>query len=354
MDKIFDEFRNGKTVRMGVPSYKPFMEEMNRTGTIVNEINKNWLSMMNDGTLYEKEAEMLDKPLGKNASFLPPFQIDLGCQITIGDNAFVNHSFTASAAGGIDIEEGVMIAPEVKILSINHDMKDKWLITAAPVRIKKNAWIGANVTICPGVTIGENSVIGAGSVVSKSIPDNCIAVGNPARVIKSIDMETGETTPVPGTDKISLLMRRVQELEDREAIRNVLDTFSNTADIRDMEAQGQLFTEDAKVIQHMGNQENVLDGRKGIMDAFSAYLPTTDFTYHFNGQQNITFEDETHATVLSYCMVAQKLPRDGKSYLITGGAHYKDQFVKEEGVWKIKVRDQYPDYMDNKEISTEN
>ena len=350
MHQIFEEFRNGKTVRMGIPSYQPFMDEMSRTGAIVYEINQNWMSMMQDGSLYEKEAEMLDKPLGKNASFLPPFQIDLGCQITIGENSFVNHSFMVSAAGGLDIEENVLIAPECKILTINHDMKDKWLITAAPVRIKKNAWIGANVTICPGVTIGENSVIGAGSVVTKSIPDNSIAVGNPARVIKTINTETGETTPVEKTDMVSTLMNRLQELEDREAIRNILDAFNNTADTKDMDAQGALFTEDAKVIQHMGKITNVLEGRKAIIDAFGSYLATVELTYHFSGQQSITFTDKNRATVTSYCFVAQVMERDGKKLLINGGAHYVDQMIKVDGKWYINIRDQYPDFNDTKEM----
>lgn len=83
-----------------------------------------------------------------------------------------------------------MAAPGLKIATINHDFNQRHSIyTYAPVRIKKNAWLGMNVTVCPGVTIGENAVVGAGSVVVKDIPDNAVAVGNPAKVIRYLNPE---------------------------------------------------------------------------------------------------------------------------------------------------------------------
>ena len=146
------------------------------------------------------------------------------------------------------------------------------------------------------------------------------------------------------------LIRRIEELEDREEIRNVLNTFNVTADRKDMEQQGMLFTEDAKVIQHFGSEVNVLEGRKGIVDAFGAYLATTELTYHFSGQQMIRFIKDGEAEVLSYCFVSQKLVREGKTYLLNGGAHYRDRFVRTDTGWKIRQRDQYPDFQDEHEI----
>ena len=87
------------------------------------------------------------------------------------------------------------------------------------------------------------------------------------------------------------------------------------------------------------------------MSAFGGYLATVSLTYHFNGQQNISFLDETHATATSYCTVVQILERDGKRYMLTGGAHYVDVFVKQDGKWRIAVRDQYSDYGDMKEAA---
>lgn len=352
---LFEKFRKGEPVSMRDPAYIEVLNEMNRSGAIVNEINKNWLAMMQDGSLYQKEAELIEKPLGKNASFLPPFQIDIGKQISIGENSFVNHSFTASAAAGIDIGADVLIAPGVSILTVNHDFSDTWILLCKPVTIKDKAWIGANVTICPGVTIGEGSVVGTGSVVTKDVPDHCIAVGNPARVIKTIDPATGEQQRVPEKEnplmaKIAELEKRITRLEDKEAIRKVLDTFNNTADVKDMVSQGALFTEDGKVIQHFGDQTNVLDGRKAITDAFGDYLATVDLTYHMSGQQTIEFTGEGEATARSYSLVTQILEREGKKIRLQGGAHYVDQMVKENGNWYIRIRDQYPDYQDMKEI----
>ena len=91
------------------------------------------------------------------------------------------------SVGTVTIEDGVMLGPEVGLFTVNHEPKNIRVIFTKEIRIKRNAWIGARVSILPGVTIGENAIVGTGSVVTKDIPDNAIAVGNPARVIKMID-----------------------------------------------------------------------------------------------------------------------------------------------------------------------
>jgi len=119
---------------------------------------------------------------------LTPFICDFGNRVKFGKNVFINHSAILSASGGIEFEDGVSVAPGVRIATINHDFNNRHTIyTYGKVTIKKNAWIGMNVTICPGVTIGENSVIAAGAVVTKNIPSNVVAGGVPAKVIKELD-----------------------------------------------------------------------------------------------------------------------------------------------------------------------
>jgi acetyltransferase-like isoleucine patch superfamily enzyme len=90
--------------------------------------------------------------------------------------------------GGITIEDGVLIAPKVSLLSEGHPLspQERHALVPKPIHIKKNAWIGANATILQGVTIGENSVVAAGSVVSKDVPDNVVVGGTPAKIIKKI------------------------------------------------------------------------------------------------------------------------------------------------------------------------
>lgn len=118
----------------------------------------------------------------------PPFQINYGKNTSIGKNVFINFDCTFLDLGGITIEDNVMLAPKVRLLSEGHpvSVSDRQMLTTGKIHIKKNAWIGAGATILQGVTIGENSVVAAGAVVSKDVPDNTVVGGIPAKIIKSI------------------------------------------------------------------------------------------------------------------------------------------------------------------------
>ena len=89
-------------------------------------------------------------------------------------------------AGGITIDDDAMIAANVQLISNNHDLYDHAVLTCKPVHIGRNVWIGAGATILPGVTIGENSVVGAASVVTKDVPANVVVVGSPAKIVKQL------------------------------------------------------------------------------------------------------------------------------------------------------------------------
>lgn len=89
--------------------------------------------------------------------------------------------------GGIEIEEGVMMGPEVGLFTVNHKPENIRVVMTKKIHIKKNAWLGARVSVLPGVTIGGNAIIGTGGGVTKDIPDNAVTVGNPARVVKMIE-----------------------------------------------------------------------------------------------------------------------------------------------------------------------
>lgn len=106
--------------------------------------------------------------------------------VSIGRNVIVMPGCLMMSAGCITIEDGAMIAANVQLISNNHDLYERQVITCRPVHIGKNAWIGAGATILPGVTIGDNAVVGAASVVTRDVAPDTIVAGNPARVIKHI------------------------------------------------------------------------------------------------------------------------------------------------------------------------
>lgn len=141
-----------------------------------------------------KRKEILQKlfgKIGKEYHMETPIYFDYGYQTQIGENFFSNFNLTIMDAGGVTIGDHVFLAPNVNIFTVQHptdvkrrNMGYEW---ALPVKIGNNVWIGGNVTILPGVTIGDNTTIGAGSVVVKDIPSNVVAVGNPCKVIRTLE-----------------------------------------------------------------------------------------------------------------------------------------------------------------------
>ena len=118
----------------------------------------------------------------------PPFFTDCGKNIHLGKGVFINSGCKFQDQGGINIGDGALIGHNTVLATLNHGLlpEERHDLIPKPINIGKNVWIGSNSTILPGVTIGDNAVIGAGSVVTKDIPENMIAVGSPAKVIRSI------------------------------------------------------------------------------------------------------------------------------------------------------------------------
>lgn len=131
-------------------------------------------------------SELFTGNIGEGSRVMPMVNVVRGNSVRIGRNVVVMNNCLFMAAGGITIEDDVLVAANVQLISNNHDLQDHQILTCKPVRLKRNCWIGAGATILPGVTVGENAVVAAGAVVSKDVEDNTVVGGVPAKLIKRI------------------------------------------------------------------------------------------------------------------------------------------------------------------------
>lgn len=158
-----------------------------------------------ESTEADRRREVLQElfaVIGSNVAIDTPFYCDYGCHISVGSNVIININCTFVDCNTITIGNNVLIASNVQMYTATHSTQEAERLVhnwdesmgvpyfrtyALPIVVEDNVWIGGGAIVLPGVTIGKNSVIGAGSVVNKSIPANCIAVGNPCKVIKRLD-----------------------------------------------------------------------------------------------------------------------------------------------------------------------
>ena len=149
----------------------------------------NALSPMRKAEREEKLRRIIGS-IGPDFDILSPFFCDFGENIHIGRNFYANHNLSILDGGRVSIGDYVFIAPNVVLTTAGHAIdpgqRDLGMEIALPITIGSHVWLGANVTVMPGVRIGNNVVIGGGSVVTRDIPDNVIAVGNPCRILRPI------------------------------------------------------------------------------------------------------------------------------------------------------------------------
>ena len=136
--------------------------------------------------------ELFYNQIGENSIVYNQLTVVRPKNVKIGKNVTVMNGALMMSAGGITLEDNVLIAANVQLISNNHDPYDRYVITCKPILIKEGAWVGAGATILPGVIVGKHAIIGANSVVSKDIPDYAVAVGCPAKVIKYLEKEKFE------------------------------------------------------------------------------------------------------------------------------------------------------------------
>ena len=185
---------DGRTMRERMEAGDPYIaddpeleERSHRARDLADSYNR---TTPRQAPLRRQILEELLGGVGEVVVLQPPFYVDYGSHIRIGARTFANYGLTALDVAAITIGEDVQIGPHVQLLTPTHPVeagprRDKWE-SAEPITIGDNVWLGGGVIVCPGVTIGENAVVGAGAVVTKDLPANVVAVGNPARVVRDV------------------------------------------------------------------------------------------------------------------------------------------------------------------------
>jgi maltose O-acetyltransferase len=163
------------------------LQESRRAELLAKEFNES--SPLDPAGRLRMLGELLGS-LGAETEIRPPLYCDYGFNLHVGARVFVNHGLFALDVAEIRIGDDVQIGPAVQLLTPTHPLepglrREKWE-AAEPIAIGDNAWLGGGVIVCPGVSIGENTVVGAGAVVTRDLPTGVLAVGNPARVVRSL------------------------------------------------------------------------------------------------------------------------------------------------------------------------
>jgi acetyltransferase-like isoleucine patch superfamily enzyme len=163
------------------------LASVRRAMTITARLNR--LTFNDADEIRALFSELIGKQVDESFLLIPPFYTTGGDEIRVGRNVFVNQNCTFYDLGGLDIADDVMIGPNVSLITSSHPIEPSQrrdFTIAKPIAIGRNVWIATGATVIGGVTVGENSVVAAGSVVTKDVPANALVGGNPARVIRSI------------------------------------------------------------------------------------------------------------------------------------------------------------------------
>jgi len=176
-----------RIIHSRTPESAAMMANLRRAMAITAALNR--LTFNEADEIRALFSELIGKKVDATFLLIPPFYTAGGDEIRVGRNVFVNQNCTFYDLGGLDIGDDVMIGPNVSIITAGHPVEPaqrRATTIGKPIVIERNVWIAAAATLIGGVTVGANSVVGAGSVVTRDVPPNTLVGGNPARVIRSI------------------------------------------------------------------------------------------------------------------------------------------------------------------------
>lgn len=186
LDALLAHLNSGKPLYGGTAEFETMAFYSEEARRILAELNTGYHS---PEAMRSLMTQLIGRKVPNSFRCFLPFYTDFGKNIHLSANVFINFCCCFQDQGGIYIGDGSLIGHRVTIATINHGLApdDRFTNYLAPVHIGKNVWVGSGATILPGTEIGDNAVIGAGSVVTKNIPANMIAAGSPAKIIRSVD-----------------------------------------------------------------------------------------------------------------------------------------------------------------------
>ena len=181
---IFERLRNGETIPVTDPESHKLRDVAFATRKLLLQLNQS----VDPEEMRALLSLITGMEIDPSTAIFPPLYVNYGRHTKIGKNVFINFDCVFLDLGRITIEDGVFIAPKVSLLTEGHPLspENRHSLTVGSIHLKRNAWIGANATITQGVTIGENSVVAAGAVVTKDVPDNMVVGGIPAKIIRTL------------------------------------------------------------------------------------------------------------------------------------------------------------------------
>lgn len=185
LDDLLADLNTGRAITGNSPLHEVMHRVSQDALRVTGELNGGYHE---PARVRELLGQLIGKPVHESVTVFPPLYSDFGKNITLGKGIFINSGCRFQDQGGVSIGDDCLIGHNTVFATLNHDLDPKRRadMHPAPIVIGRNVWIGSNATVLPGVTIGDNTVVAAASVVTKDVPENSVVVGSPARVVRSL------------------------------------------------------------------------------------------------------------------------------------------------------------------------